>query len=84
MGATGHEARMLFGSGKIPGVKSFCQLLAPMERAPFASNVRPPVTNKDLYRMDLELQVQVCLSTSISYHLVFVRYLYLESLFFLL
>ena len=63
---------MLFGSGKIPGVKSFCQLLAPVERAPFASNVRPPVTNKDLFRMDLELQMQVCLSSSYtSYHLVF-------------
>ena len=64
VGSTGHEARMLFGSGKIPGVKSFCQLLKPVERAPFASNVRPPVTNKDLFSMDLELQAQVSLSPS--------------------
>ena len=71
VGATGHEANMLFGSGKIPGVKSFCQLLNPIERAPFASNVRPPVTNKDLFRMDLELQVQVRLSSSSILTLVF-------------
>ena len=66
---------MLFGSGKIPGVKSFCQLLNPIERAPFASNVRPPVTNKDLFRMDLELQMQVDLFIIFFYFDHFVTYL---------
>jgi hypothetical protein len=31
---TGFEREMLFGSGKIPSVKSYCEILSPIERLP--------------------------------------------------
>ena len=57
--ATGHEGKMLFGSGKIPSVTSFCAALRPGEKGPFKSNIRSDITDAQLRQMDVIVEAQV-------------------------
>ena len=58
---TGLENQLLFGSGKIPTVKSYCKTLTPLERAPFHSNVRLPgsITDRDVLAVDDDIALHL-------------------------
>ena len=70
VGTTGHERTMLFGSGKIPMVKSYCQALPPERRGPVKSHKSRiqmlGVSEKDLDRFDAFLKAHPGLSLKTS------------------